>query len=573
MALSLVNQGKKMASQAASNAVQSAGIRERGEILTKPCGKAKKEDDPIDELVKLAASGIGLISEVIHHRREKKKLATKTGVHQVQEPNGQAQGADAATAAEQTTEAIWELDDAKQHAVAQEEDSKSSQSSQSPEGPKDLAKAFLQRHPSQPEGSSNAQLALPVILAQRRPEKRARGFVRAYSPVLADVGIDQETFLDFIDTFNKALEPNQWINVILLADVVGMVIPDPMLMLVGFAAQVAADLATEAHSRFRSNTFLDTVNRGFFIPRGFVCLVVTWRSDTADDEVVATVNFEGVADKTCSKPDIVGQMKDMVTQKTSLADGKQQLKDQVNELMEPSTGAFECLQPAPLIFPSLDKTAITQYKDGKAKKKNAVDRAEIWLDDFMDKRTQAKWIDSNPDLPMANMLPKPEFRSRYADPNHPASSGDVVAVLTGGRWQYKNGKPADGEEGLDLKAQKKEAERKKAEQKKAEKKETEGKKIEAKEYEERMIEKKAAEKDEAAKKKAQKKEADKKEAEEKKAVKKRTSKSKSETSQSQKDTKKSGGWKSLLQKDILYLVIVNLPHPADQMATVSDVLV
>ncbi|KAH7161096.1 hypothetical protein EDB81DRAFT_682482 [Dactylonectria macrodidyma] len=545
MASSFVNEGKKLASQAASKAAQIAGIRERDGALTKPRRKTEKDDDPIDELIKLAASGIGLISEVIHHQQEKKKLASKTGVQQAQELDGQPNATDsqAQEAAEKATGAVWELDDAEQHIVEQDKDShssRSSQSSQSPKDPKDLAAAFLQRHPYQLKDSSNAHLAMPVMLPQRRPEKRARGFIRAYSPVLADAGIDQDTFLDFIDTFNKAVEPNQWINAILLADVVGMVIPDPMLMLVGFAAEVAANLATEAHSRFRSNTFLDTVNRGFFIPRGFLCMVVTWRADTTDDEVVATVNFEGMADKTCSKPDVVGQMKDMVTQKKSVADGKQQFKDRMDELMKPSAGAFECLQPAPLIFPLLDKTAITRDKDGKVKKKNAVDRAEIWLDEFMDKRTQAKWIDSNSDVPMANMLPRPEFRSRYADPTHPVSSGDIVAFLTGGRWQYKNGKFASGEEAPGPVAEKKEAEKKEAEKKEAEEKEAE---------------KKEAEKEEAKRRETEKQEA---------------SKSDQETSQIQKSANKPRGWKSLLQKDILYLVIVNLPDPAGQVATASD---
>lgn len=47
-------------------------------------------------------------------------------------------------------------------------------------------------------------LSCPVILPQRRPESQSRGIIRAYSPELADCGIDQDTFLDFIDDFNEA---------------------------------------------------------------------------------------------------------------------------------------------------------------------------------------------------------------------------------------------------------------------------------------------------------------------------------------------------------------------------------
>lgn len=37
----------------------------------------------------------------------------------------------------------------------------------------------------------------------------------------------------------------------------------------------------------------------------------------------------------------------------------------------------------------------------------------------------------NPDSHL-NQGPKPTFTSRYADPNHPASSGDPLALITGG---------------------------------------------------------------------------------------------------------------------------------------------
>ncbi|KAK1071126.1 hypothetical protein LTR74_003507 [Friedmanniomyces endolithicus] len=47
-------------------------------------------------------------------------------------------------------------------------------------------------------------LPLPVIIPQRRPRNKTRGFVRAYAPVLADSGIDQATFLSFLDNFYKS---------------------------------------------------------------------------------------------------------------------------------------------------------------------------------------------------------------------------------------------------------------------------------------------------------------------------------------------------------------------------------
>lgn len=43
------------------------------------------------------------------------------------------------------------------------------------------------------------RLPCPVIIPQRRPRNKDRGFVRAYAPILGDSGIDQEVFLQFLE--------------------------------------------------------------------------------------------------------------------------------------------------------------------------------------------------------------------------------------------------------------------------------------------------------------------------------------------------------------------------------------
>ncbi|KAF7557753.1 hypothetical protein G7Z17_g365 [Cylindrodendrum hubeiense] len=338
--MSLAKEGKKIASKAASKLVQDV-IRERDETLSRPGGPISKKDDPIEALVRIAAAGIGLVSEAIHYRREKN--------------------------------------------ISKE----------------------------------------------------------AYAPVLSDIGIDQETFLDFIDTFNKALEPNPWLYAINLAGLGGLAVPDPLMMMLGVGVEIATDAVMEVQSRFKSNKFLDSVNAEFFIPRGLICLVVTWRPDTGDDELISAVNFEGRAIEPYSETGLVDKMRDIITKKVSSGESLRRIQEQMQEMMKPFDGDFGCAEPAPLIFHSLHGKTIAEGGNGDYKKKSAVDRAEIWLDEHMDKRAQTKWIEKSPGLSMANMLPKPKFRSRYADPSHPASSGDIVAFLTGGHWQYGHGKPAD----------------------------------------------------------------------------------------------------------------------------------
>jgi hypothetical protein len=48
------------------------------------------------------------------------------------------------------------------------------------------------------------RLDCPVIIPQRRPEEKERGFIRAYAPALLDCGIDEATFLHFLDSLNQA---------------------------------------------------------------------------------------------------------------------------------------------------------------------------------------------------------------------------------------------------------------------------------------------------------------------------------------------------------------------------------
>ena len=67
-----------------------------------------------------------------------------------------------------------------------------------------IVQKFLARHPPSLETAAVGNLPCPVIIPQRRPHKKSRGFVQAYAPVLAECGIDQDTFMEFHKAFFKA---------------------------------------------------------------------------------------------------------------------------------------------------------------------------------------------------------------------------------------------------------------------------------------------------------------------------------------------------------------------------------
>ena len=62
-------------------------------------------------------------------------------------------------------------------------------------------------------------LSGPVILPQRRPRWKSRGFIRAYAPVLREYDIDEEQFLDFMDRFHRAAKVVQPITPLALSSI------------------------------------------------------------------------------------------------------------------------------------------------------------------------------------------------------------------------------------------------------------------------------------------------------------------------------------------------------------------
>lgn len=118
----------------------------------------------------------------------------------------------------------------------------------------EVTNTFIRNNPP-PKTSQNTSLGslpLPVILPQRRPRDRSRGFIRAYAPVLENCGIDQATWLAFLDTFWKASAANPWLNAINMASIATMFIPvSGVGLAVDYAIRQATNVAIEFQARER----------------------------------------------------------------------------------------------------------------------------------------------------------------------------------------------------------------------------------------------------------------------------------------------------------------------------------
>lgn len=98
---------------------------------------------------------------------------------------------------------------------------------------------------------SNPHLPNPVVIPQRRPGNKYRGFVEAYAPALEQFGIQQEEFLSFIRATNKAVQASKWLLAIQVAAAGTSFIPNPIAMGTSAAVQIVAFAIAKAQTRWK----------------------------------------------------------------------------------------------------------------------------------------------------------------------------------------------------------------------------------------------------------------------------------------------------------------------------------
>lgn len=468
---------------------------------------SRQSNNPFGKAIQGIAATIGLASETIHHHKQKRasqkfqrdsisrSLSSDDCIPTLNEFNVSPSPDEAETQEElltQVDEVAWALDE------VQDDISTSNGQTvpldRSPLSSPKLADSFLQSHPPAKNPVATGRLELPVVITQRRPKARTRGFTRAYAPILQNVGIDQETFLDFIDQLNKAVEPSPWISAIDLASLAGHAFPEPIHLLISASALMATQVTAEVVSRSKSNAFLDKMNQEFFKPKGLIALVVTWKpkKDGSEQNATSIIDIDMSAAAASKKP---------------VEDGAPGMKRRKSMIQMPSAGEmFELPEFAPLVFPKLEVTpraaeprssvspkhkqptqgievkgtgegvqqetsntavraraktvgdqgivqraepgclpafrhntaeyvgpAVRQVKLGGKSAGSSVKRTGHFISDYQDRRAVARWSGQHPDSRMAKLAPAPGFQSRFADPNHPAGSGDFVALVTGGK--------------------------------------------------------------------------------------------------------------------------------------------
>ncbi|EEA19966.1 conserved hypothetical protein [Talaromyces marneffei ATCC 18224] len=392
---------------------------------------------PIDKISKKVASGIAFATEVHYYNKAKKaprkQQELEGGVAQRGQSEDEARLIHPPTSRNEQKKGEgeddyqeWELDEAQDELVEGSEPQHKFKGGAT--NPDKLIAAFLAWHPfsivltqgtsspsyngvtSASQGSGVYKVEFPVVIPQRRPQSKKRGFIRSYAPDLANMGIDQATWLDFIETFNEASLANPWINALNLASIATCALPSAIGFAVSLAIMVATNIAMETQARYRTRQ----TQQRILPPSGLYCLVMRWDSSATNRR---TTNVDLNA----------------VIQKAENTQGKMSHKFKSSS---GTTSEFEFMQTAELVFPGLDYLAAVPKEESRGLKYK-IKRGKLFVNDYMDRKAQAKFAGENLD----NFLSKginPTFASKYSDPNHPIHSGSIYSLASLGRYNPPN---------------------------------------------------------------------------------------------------------------------------------------
>ncbi|KXS93614.1 hypothetical protein AC578_5919 [Pseudocercospora eumusae] len=434
----------------------------------------------------LIGSGIGMAAEYHEHRKEQKQARAAATEEQTSQPTADSTRraeapstdlppayADATRSSEWTLEAgpsasgekrrsigpndltdpesfssdeesteddeeIWELDDA-----FTPEDSKDglpsyeeSEATKQLEPTIDLVRDVMGTSAAQKPAQSNCSrpqnpLPCPVIIPQRRPRKKSRGFVRAYAPVLQNAGIDQDTFLAFLKNFHRSSQAHPVLPIIQVAAGIAGFVPGVIAMAVTTGVQIGAKVASETQERYKTNTFLDKMNQELFQPAGLYAMIVKYKSDA---EVEESARRTGLI-SSLIKPAIVDLSTNQVIAKysgeRSSGGGMSSRMQNLRLSSTTSSGQLSLPECAPLVFPAIDEkyTSTSGPETFKDKTKDA----QRFLSEYLDRRAQMQYASqgSNPEqltVPQGQR----DFTNSLADPNHSMHSGGLVALVSGG---------------------------------------------------------------------------------------------------------------------------------------------
>lgn len=128
--------------------------------------------------------------------------------------------------------------------------------------------------PNQSMSSASSSVRFPVnkltkVIAIPATDATAGSpFLRAYPPVLQNFNIPQESFLEFIDRFNRAAVASPPVQILGLAGNIVSMVPLHTAQIVGGTINAASNFGSRAIAKGHTEMVLRDANRDIFEPRG-----------------------------------------------------------------------------------------------------------------------------------------------------------------------------------------------------------------------------------------------------------------------------------------------------------------
>lgn len=285
----------------------------------------------------------------------------------------------------------------------------------------------MQQYNGRPQSPQMAPgpLSLAVVIPQQRPGSPERGFMAAYAPMLEAAGIDQRTFMAFLDEFNTAVQGNKYLaGVQVVSFGVGFT-PEVITMCVATAVQLGANVANKGFVKHKTNSTLDKYNNELFGPRGLYCMIMKYDPIGRDPEMLAQEANKGSPLSKFGGSGNKSWMKDPVS---GTADGMNSLPSAVAPLiyMDDRRAHKEYLANSGNVSPT-ERSASAKPATTKEKAKNAFEN----FNDYLDRRARAKYASENQGDILNTPLTK-GFSNRFLDPNSSMNNGGLLGFISGG---------------------------------------------------------------------------------------------------------------------------------------------
>ncbi|CAI7598408.1 unnamed protein product [Penicillium pancosmium] len=313
-----------------------------------------------------------------------------------------------------------------------------------------------------PPGSSTRQIPGPVVIPQRRPGSKFRGFVRAYAPELTDCCISQDMFLEFLEGIYESSKVSRSLDVIGIATDIVTWVPGKTDVMTETLMKIVAGSIPGSQYPDREPTFLDSANELIFMPRGLCAMVVEFKDNAFGQQQGLLNTLSRRMGRTIFASEKIDLTESAMSPKSStdLYEGTATQKDTSASYFQPAnmernskaSGTNVSLQielpeSRPLVFPDLDCAGmgVTERAEraeragpGGKEKHKMLRAAGGWIGDQYERRK----IESEEQKENSSRMSY-GHTLKCSNPlqngsAHSAHNGKLISAITGGRLGNKS---------------------------------------------------------------------------------------------------------------------------------------